>query len=75
VVGAVLERATPDPNAIPWLLLEAVSSEGPGPFGGVTYVQRMNTVGGKAPAAPGAVLGEVARVPYVAEYYFYRARH
>src|SRR5262249_33178335 len=32
VVGTVLERATPDPTAIPWLKLQAASSEGPGIF-------------------------------------------
>jgi hypothetical protein len=74
VVGRVLERGTPDPDAIPWLLLEAVDSEGPGIFDGVTYIQRVNTVGGKAPADPGDFPGEVVRVPYTAEYYFYRAQ-
>jgi Protein of unknown function (DUF3455) len=75
VVGAVLERCTPDPDAIPWLLLRAVSSEGPGIFRRVTFIQRVNTVGGKAPADPGDLPGEEVRVPYTAEYYFYRAEH
>ena len=73
VVGAVLERCTPDPTAIPWLLLAAVSTEGPGIFDGVTYIQRVNTVGGLAPAAPGDFVGDEARVPYTTEYLFYRA--
>jgi Protein of unknown function (DUF3455) len=73
VVGTALERCTPDPKAIPWLLLGAVSSEGPGVFDRVTYIQRLNTVGGNAPTVPGASSGEVARVAYTAEYYFYRA--
>ncbi len=73
VVGAVLERCTPDPDAIPWLKLEAVSSEGPGIFDGVTFIQRLYTVGGKAPADPGDFPGEEVRVPYTADYYFYRA--
>ena len=73
VVGKVLERCTPDLDAIPWLLLEAVSSEGPGIFDGVTYIQRLYTVGGKAPADPGDFSGEEVRVPYTAEYFFYRA--
>ena len=64
---------TPDANAIPWLKLEAVSTEGPGIFNGVTFVQRVNTTGGSAPASPGSFVGEEARVPYTAEYYFYRA--
>jgi len=33
----------------------------------------VNTVGGKAPTAPGDFPGELARVPYTAEYFFYRA--
>jgi hypothetical protein len=75
VVGAVLKRCTPDPDAIPWLLLKAVDSEGPGIFDGVTFIQRVNTVGGLAPTDPGDFPGEVVRVPYTAEYFFYRAQH
>jgi hypothetical protein len=74
VVGMVLQRCTPDPTAIPWLLLRAVSSDGPGIFDGVTYIQRVNTAGGLAPSAPGTMTGEEARVPYSAEYYFYRVQ-
>jgi len=74
VVGAVLERCTPDANSIPWLKLSAVSSEGPGVFYGVTFIQRLNTVGGNAPLTPGTVVGDTANVPYTAEYYFYRAK-
>jgi hypothetical protein len=72
VVGAVIEHCTPDPDSIPWLLLAAVSSEGPGIFDGVTFIQRLNTVGGIAPAEPGDFVGEEARVPYAADYVFYR---
>jgi hypothetical protein len=72
VVGRVLERCTPDPTAIQWLKLEAVYTQGPGVFDGVTFVQRVNTVGGLAPSSAGAVVGEIARVPYTTEYYFYR---
>ncbi|HKY03624.1 MAG TPA: DUF3455 domain-containing protein [Blastocatellia bacterium] len=75
VVAARLEGCTPDPTAIPWLLLQTVSTEGPGIFGSVTYIQRVNTTGGLAPSAPGASVGAVAQVPYTAEYYFYRARN
>jgi hypothetical protein len=39
----------------------------------VTFIQRVNTVGGKAPTVNGVVAGEVARVPYTAEYLFYKA--
>jgi hypothetical protein len=75
VFAAVVDRSTPDPDAIPWLLLKATSSEGPGIFGGVTFIQRVNTTGGKAPAGAGEVVGEVVEVPYTAEYFFYRAQN
>jgi Protein of unknown function (DUF3455) len=65
---------TPDSTAIPWLLLQKVSTEGPGIFHRVTYIQRVNTTGGIAPTAPGSVVGEESEVPYTAEYYFYRAK-
>jgi hypothetical protein len=73
VVGMVLERCTPNPAAIDWLKLKAVSNQGPGLFHRVTFIQRVNTVGGKAPTHSGNTPGEVARVPYTAEYFFYRA--
>jgi hypothetical protein len=73
VVGRRIQGCTPDATAIPWLLLQAVTAEGPGIFHRVTYVQRVNTVGGLAPAAAGAFVGEVQQVRYTAEYFFYRA--
>jgi hypothetical protein len=72
VVGTVLERCTADPNSVAWLLLAAVSTEGPGIFQRVTFIQRINTVGGNAPSDPGSATGEEARVPYTTEYLFYR---
>jgi hypothetical protein len=65
---------TPDSTAIPWLLLQTVSTAGPGIFSPVTYIQRVNTTGGLAPAVPGSSVGELVEVPYTAEYYFYRAK-
>lgn len=72
VVGARVAGITVDPTAIPWLLLRAVSAEGPGIFSLTTYIQRVNTAGGLAPASPGTLAGQEVRVPYTAEYYFYR---
>src|SRR5438128_9084210 len=44
VVGAVLQSApAPELDAIPWLLLQAKSTKGPGVFDRVTFVQRVNT--------------------------------
>jgi hypothetical protein len=73
VVGQVLQRCTPDPDDIPWLLLKAVHTEGPGIFHRVTFIQRLYTEGGIAPTYVGGSVGEEARVPYTAEYFFYRA--
>jgi len=75
VVGARLAGATVDPTAVPWLLLRAVSTEGPGIFKRTTYIQRVNTTGGLVPAAPPTQAGQEARVPYTADYYFFRAEN
>lgn len=72
VVGARLTSCTPDSTAIPWLLLKTILNEGAGVFNKVTYIQRVNTTGGLAPAEPGSKIGEAVRIPYTAEYYFYR---
>jgi hypothetical protein len=68
-----------DPDAIPWLLLQAVGAEdGPipgGAFSWTTYLQRVNTAGGLAPqggCSRALDLGLKALVPYRADYVFYR---
>jgi len=73
VVAQRVESCTPDVTAIPWLLLRAISCTGPGVFSHVSYVQRVNIAGGLAPATPGASVGEESRVPYTADYVFYRS--
>ena len=73
VIASRLESCAPDPTAIPWLLLQKVSTEGPGIFDRVTYIQRVNTSGGLAPTDPGHFVGEQVEVPYAAQYYSYRA--
>ena len=74
VVATRVADCTPNRGAIPWLRLDAVSSSPQGRFGLVTHVLRVNTIGGTAPATAGAFVGDEARVPYTAEYYFYRAQ-
>jgi hypothetical protein len=73
VIASRQESCAPDPTAIAWLLLQKVSTEGPGIFDRVTYIHRVNTVGGLPPAGPGSFIGAEEEVPYTAEYYFYRA--
>lgn len=67
----------PDPQAIPWLLLDATPAGAPGRFSGVRSIQRLQTIGGLAPARPcdAAHAGEQARVPYRAVYVFFAAAH
>lgn len=68
-------------GAIPWLLLP-VAGKQVGPTGGdklnkTTYIQRLNTAGGIAPAAStcaaAADAGKKALVDYSADYFFYKA--
>ena len=75
VVASRVESCAPDPTAIAWLLLQKVSSEGPGIFDRVTFIQRVNTAGGLPPSGPGPFVGAEEEVPYTAEYYFYRDQH
>jgi Protein of unknown function (DUF3455) len=75
VTGAKVAAATPDPTAIPWLLLQAATNTGPGVFSDVTWLQRLDTVGGLAPAT-GCDADHVnaqVLVPYRANYFFYDA--
>ena len=73
VVGALPPKAvTVDTNAIPWLLLDALTTKGPGILAETSHIHRVNTVGGKAPSQDGVFVGQVARVPYTADYFFYR---
>ena len=74
VVGAVQQRANaPKGNAVPWLLLKAKSNQGNGLFGHVTYIQRVDTVGGAAPSSgcDKSSVGNEIQVDYQADYYFY----
>jgi len=74
VVGK-LEQKIDAPGAadIPWLLLSAKSHEGSGRFEKVSFIQRVDTKGGKAPAegADAAHAGQEVRVDYAATYLFY----
>ena len=72
VKGARRDDCTPYRGAIPWLLLDATPLSSSGVYARVTFIQRVNTIGGTAPAQAGAFVGDEARVPYTTEYYFYR---
>ncbi|WKB55000.1 DUF3455 domain-containing protein [Eleftheria terrae] len=75
VVGAVAARSdAPDSGAIPWLLLVGQAEPQEGRLARTSHIQRLSTVGGKAPAdgCDAARVGQVRRIPYEAAYYFYR---
>lgn len=76
VKGTVKQRQDGGAGNIPWLLLSGTSTEGAGKFAGVTSIQRVATKGGVEPAeACGASqVGQEVRVPYTADYYFYRRK-
>lgn len=79
VWAQALESATVDANAIPWVLLQTAGTA-VGPTGGdtlakTTFVQRVNTRGGLAPATGCSLptdIGSKRFVPYKADYFFYR---
>jgi hypothetical protein len=77
VFGQVDKQAdSPDATAIKWLLLKTKKNEGQGVFSRVTSIQRINTVGGKAPAGgcEQTDAGKELRVPYTATYRFYEVK-
>lgn len=65
----VVKEPSGNADAIPWLLL-ITKSDGKGRFAKVTHVQRVDTWGGKAPAAPPTRAGETQSVHYQATYVF-----
>ena len=74
VVGQLRAKVdSPEATAIPWLLLDAKTTEGTGVLSKVKNIQRLATVGGKAPATGCDAAHEKAetRVDYTATYYMY----
>jgi hypothetical protein len=79
-IPAGSDASCPNTGAIACLLLQSIGTE-TGPSGGsfltkTTFVQRLNTQGGSAPATGCAVptdVGKQTLVPYTADYYFYEA--
>ncbi len=78
VTGSVKAKSD-SPNGaanIPWLLLEADAARATGSLAQVRSIQRVNTVGGVAPATKpdASQAGRVTRVDYTATYHFYVAK-
>ena len=69
------------PGAVAWLKVTVVGNE-EGPSGGdrlteTTFIQRLNTIGGLAPATGCTSLSDVGKeafMPYTADYFFYKEK-
>ena len=75
VTGTQLAVAPGATGAIPLQLVQATTAMGEGVMAAVTYVQRLKTVGGIAPATPACAAGNVGAkttVPYSADYVFFK---
>jgi hypothetical protein len=70
---AVANAPSPEADSIPWLLVNVVAHEGSGVLSRATSIQRLNTKGGKAPAAgcDAAHVGQEVRASYSADYLFF----
>jgi hypothetical protein len=65
---------SPNPQAIPWLLLSATSHSGEGIFSRVTSIQRIRTEGGMPLSdkdCDASAVGKEVGTAYLADYYFY----
>jgi hypothetical protein len=77
-IAAGSDPSCPNTGAIPCLLLQSIGSD-QGPTGGkfltqTTFLQRLNTNGGSAPATGCSVASDVGKqtlVPYSADYFFF----
>ena len=71
----VAKTASPEPTAIPWLLLKAASDDNSGIMAKVEFIRRSDTHGGIATTGCDAKhISAVSRIPYTATYTFYSAR-
>lgn len=71
VAGTRLAGVTVDASAIPWLLLRGRDWSGHGMFSHVSYIQRLDTVGGLAPSWVPTSAGIEVDVHYTATYVFF----
>lgn len=79
VVAQLDKKVTVDSMAIPWLRLKAtqkVAGLDGDRLTATTFIQRVNTTGGLAPAAAdcnAATVGTTREIEYTADYYFWKA--
>jgi hypothetical protein len=73
VMATRVDGLNMDPTAIDWLLLRGRDWSGHGMFSKVSYIQRINTVGGISPSWIPTSAGIEANIPYTATYVFFEA--
>ena len=73
ITGKQVAVAPASPGSIPLQLVKAEPAMGAGAMNGVSYIQRLNTKGGVAPAmaCDAAGKGQRQQVAYEADYVFY----
>jgi outer membrane protein assembly factor BamB len=73
-IRAELQKRAPAPESTdaPWVLFKVVKSSGQGILSNQSYIQCVYTHAGHAPATPPKGRGEIAKVPYYGQYWFYR---
>src|SRR6266567_8336780 len=71
VGGAIVHNVSTDPSAIPSLLLSATAHDGSGLLSTVSFIQRLDTVGGKAPESCDLSHESELPVKYTALYRLY----
>ena len=75
-VKATKVAGVPVAGTIDWLKLQAVETT-PGRFGRTSFIQRINTTGGLAPAASqctAETIGVQREIPYTADYRFFKPK-
>jgi hypothetical protein len=74
ITGKQLAVAPGGSGNIPLQLVQTSPATGSGAFSGVTYIQRINTQGGVAPASPcnASAVSSQQTVEYSADYVFYK---
>ena len=73
VTGKAAAHVAPDPDSVPWLLVNVVSHAGSGLLTDVNMIQRVHTHGGKAAAqaCDQSHANAETKSSYTADYYFY----
>lgn len=76
VTGKQVAIAPSTPGNIPLQLVKAETTSGMATFNNITFIQRLNTQQGVAPALPcnASLVGQKQIVSYQADYVFYRAQ-